>query len=81
MPFRYCCIGIQRHANTASLFETAESLGVSTLMADDINEMSFAWQTAFIDRFILNEKNGFYIFSAEFIMQFFVVVSNRIYKS
>lgn len=57
MPFRYCCIGIQRHANTASLFETAESLGVSTLTADDINEMSFAWQTAFIDRFILNEKS------------------------
>lgn len=54
-PFRYCCIGIQQHANTASLFECAQQLDVATLTADDINAMSFAWQTAFIDQFILNE--------------------------
>lgn len=55
--FNYCCIGIQQHANTQTLFDTAHELGVSILSADELNESSFAWQTAFIDQFILNHKS------------------------
>lgn len=54
--FNYCCIGIQQHANTGALYETAHDLGVSVLSADELNESSFAWQTAFIDQFMLNQK-------------------------
>ncbi|MCC5791506.1 MAG: formimidoylglutamase [Legionellaceae bacterium] len=56
-PFHYCCIGIQQHANPRSLWERALALDVATLSADDIFSTSFAWQTAFIDQFILNQDH------------------------
>ncbi|MDP1602930.1 MAG: formimidoylglutamase [Legionella sp.] len=54
LPFNYCCLGIQPHANTQSLFTTADNFKVSYLPAEQINKTSFAWQAAFIDEFILN---------------------------
>ncbi|QDP73160.1 formimidoylglutamase [Legionella israelensis] len=52
--FAYCCLGIQPQGNTHSLFEQAEQLNVSYLTAENINENSLAWQTAFLDNFMLN---------------------------
>jgi formiminoglutamase len=53
-PFTYCCLGIQPQANTAQLFQTAEALGVTFMTASEMHENTTAWQTAFIDEFILN---------------------------
>ncbi|MBA2709215.1 MAG: formimidoylglutamase [Tatlockia sp.] len=53
-PFNYCCLGIQKAANTRSLFDQAEELNVSYLTSEQINQESFAWQCAFLDNFILN---------------------------
>lgn len=36
IPFDYFCIGIQKHANTQSLFETAKRWNVNYLQADDL---------------------------------------------
>ncbi len=55
-PFDYCCLGIQPNANTAQLFQTAEQLGVSVMTASEIYDNTVAWQTAFIDDFILNHR-------------------------
>lgn len=55
-PFSYCCIGIQKEANSLSLFKTAQELDVSWLSADDINQESIAWQKAFLDEFLLKNK-------------------------
>lgn len=55
--FDYCCLGIQRIANTQSLFDCAEALKVSYLSTEEINEESFAWQTAFLDEFILRHDS------------------------
>lgn len=54
LPFAYCCLGIQAQGNTHSLFERAAQLNVPYLTAEDINENSLAWQTAFLDNFMLN---------------------------
>lgn len=54
LPFNYCCVGIQGPANTKSLFATAQQFNVQYLPAEQINSTSFAWQTAFLDEFILN---------------------------
>jgi formiminoglutamase len=54
LPFHYCCLGIQTHANTQSLFTAADTFKVHYLTTEQINRSSFAWQTAFIDEFILN---------------------------
>jgi formiminoglutamase len=53
--FDYCCIGIQALANTRSLYQTADELNVSSMSAEQINQQSFAWQTAFLDDFILRQ--------------------------
>lgn len=53
LPFDYCCLGIQPIANTKSLFERAHDWQISYLTAEQMNEESFAWQTAFLDEFIL----------------------------
>ncbi len=37
-PFDYTCIGIQRLGNSASLFEQAQKLNVTTLFADEFHE-------------------------------------------
>ncbi|WP_133131053.1 formimidoylglutamase [Legionella yabuuchiae] len=52
-PFEYCCLGIQRTANTNSLFERAHEWGVSYLTAEQLNQESLAWQMAFLDDFII----------------------------
>ena len=54
LPFHYCCLGIQTHANTQSLFTTADTFKVHYLTAEQINQSSLAWQMAFIDEFLLN---------------------------
>lgn len=53
LPFDYCCLGIQNIANTQSLFDCAKELKVSYLSTEQINQESFAWQTAFLDEFLL----------------------------
>ncbi len=37
LPFRYCCLGIQRSANTRALFERADALGVQYHLADALS--------------------------------------------
>ena len=54
--FGYCCLGIQNYANTESLFTTANKYKVSYLTAAQINQSSFAWQTAFLDDFIFKHE-------------------------
>lgn len=54
IPFDYCCIGIQKCGNTASLFERAKRLNVNYLAAEELYEKSVAWQIAFLDEFMLN---------------------------
>ena len=56
LPFHYCCLGIQTHANTQSLFTAADTFKVQYLTGEQINKSSFAWQVAFIDEFILNNE-------------------------
>lgn len=57
LAFNYCCLGIQPHANTPGLFAAAKSFNVSYLTAEQINKNRFAWQTTFIDEFLLNHAN------------------------
>ena len=40
-PFNYFCIGIQQSANTQSLFNRAEELGVHYIFANDLREATF----------------------------------------
>lgn len=56
LPFNYCCLGIQQLSNTQSLFSIANAYKVSYLTAAQINQNSFAWQTAFLDDFILSQE-------------------------
>ncbi len=53
LPFDYCCLGIQSVANTKSLFDCAHDYKVAYLTVEAIHEESFAWQTAFLDDFML----------------------------
>lgn len=53
-PFHYCCIGIQKFGNTPTLFAKAKELKVNYLTAEDVFLTSQAWQTAFIDDFLIN---------------------------
>jgi formiminoglutamase len=53
LPFDYCCLGIQSIANTQSLFDRAHDWNVNYLTAEQMNAESFAWQTAFLDEFML----------------------------
>lgn len=55
-PFDYCCLGIQPLANTESLFSLANKYKVSYLTAAQMSQNSFAWQTAFLDDFMLNHE-------------------------
>lgn len=51
-PFHYACIGIQPHANTRSLFESARALNVAWKSAEDLQRESLAGNIAFLDDFI-----------------------------
>lgn len=55
-PFSYCCVGIQKDANSLSLFQTAKDFDVCWLSADDVNQESIAWQKAFLDEFLLKNR-------------------------
>ncbi|GGI92959.1 formimidoylglutamase [Legionella impletisoli] len=55
-PFDYCCLGIQRAANTKSLFDRANEWNISYLTAEQINQESLAWQMAFLDDFIIRHE-------------------------
>lgn len=57
LPFDYCCLGIQSIANTTSLFHTAHDWQVSYLTAEQINQENIAWQTAFLDEFMLDHEH------------------------
>lgn len=52
IAFDYCCLGIQRQANTRSLFTTADMFKASYLTVEQINQESLAWQKSFLDKFI-----------------------------
>ena len=56
-PFDYYCIGIQQTANTADLFETAESLAVAYMSAEDIHQNSMAWQIALLEDFLSQQEH------------------------
>ena len=49
--FGYFCVGIQKTANTVSLFRMAEELGVDTVLAKDINDGDLAPVKQKIDAF------------------------------
>ena len=57
LPFDYCCVGIQPVANTNSLFERAHDWHINYITAEQIHEESFAWQTAFLDDFIVRHDS------------------------
>ncbi len=50
--FSYFCIGIQKSANTVSLFRMAEELGVETVLAKDINDGDLGPVKQKIDSFL-----------------------------
>lgn len=58
--FNYCCIGIQPHANTKSLFKTAEQLKTSYMTAEQINRYDLSAQLAFLDQF-LQDHDAIYL--------------------
>ncbi len=59
-PFNYCCLGIQKTANTQSLFNTAKELKVNYLKAETLYETSLAWQHAYLDEFF-NKQSHLYL--------------------
>jgi len=56
LPFNYCCLGIQPHANTQSLFTFANTFKVPYLTAEQINQNNIAQHLKFIDDFIAKQK-------------------------
>lgn len=54
--FDYCCVGIQRAANTQSLFQMAEELAVNYIFADDIHALPIDNFFADIDDFIQHQS-------------------------
>ncbi len=59
-PFDYTCIGIQTHANTQELFDTAKRHHVYTLLADDIYMQDPAHSVAMMDD-TLNRLDQIYL--------------------
>lgn len=51
-PFSYFCAGIQPHANSESLFITADRLNVTYLTTEQIQANNLAWQLSQLERFI-----------------------------
>ena len=50
--FSYFCVGTQKSANTVSLFRTAKELGVSTVLAKDIDDANLTPVRQKIDTFL-----------------------------
>lgn len=55
--FHYCCLGIQPHANTESLFTAADTFKVPYVTAEQINDWAFNRQTTFLDEFLINHDS------------------------
>jgi len=58
--FSYLALGIQTYANTRSLFNRAEVLGVKYVLAKDFVEQKYEDISAVIDAFV-NENNSIYL--------------------
>jgi len=56
-PFDYCCLGIQNHSNSRQLFDLADELNVNFMTATEMRDNTFAWQTAFLDEFMLHQNH------------------------
>lgn len=50
--FNYCCLGIQPHGNTPSLFDKAQLLGVEYLTAEQMSTSSLESQCSFLKNFL-----------------------------
>lgn len=50
--FNYLCLGVQKTANTKSLFKTAENLGVNYILEKNITEENYPETCKEIDKFI-----------------------------
>lgn len=59
-PFHYLCYGIQKFANTKTLFDTAKELNVQFVGAQKIHKTDGRWQQSYIDDFI-NQKRHIYL--------------------
>lgn len=70
-PFDYCCLGIQTEGNTESLWQTASALKVECLRARDIYTQNAAWQTAFLDTFLVNQKQIYLSFCLDVLAEAF----------
>jgi formiminoglutamase len=57
LPFDYCCLGIQSVANTPGLFQRANDWGIQYLTAEQLQYESLAWQTAFLDEFLMRHQH------------------------
>ncbi len=50
--FHYLALGIQRHSNARSLFETAESVGANYILNEDLTQWSFEKASQVIEDFL-----------------------------
>lgn len=57
ISFSYFCLGIQKHSNTVSLFNTAESLGVEYILAKDIASTDYYPMIEKLDDFIKDQDH------------------------
>ena len=55
-PFSYFCVGIQKTANTRSLFQTARELGVGYVLAGEIDQLNFDAVVLRLDEFISRQE-------------------------
>ena len=55
-PFSYCCVGIQKTANTRNLFQRARELGVEYILAGEIDKLNFDAVALRLDEFISRQE-------------------------
>lgn len=67
--FDYLCLGIQRSANTDQLFQTAESLAVNYIFANDIHQQHPAFFYQDIDDFIQMQEGIYLSFCMDVLAQ------------
>ena len=60
LDFSYFCVGIQKHANTVNLFDTADKLGVEYIFAKDMINMDSYAMIERLDDF-LQEQDHIYV--------------------
>ncbi len=58
--FSYFCLGIQKSANTISLFEKADELGVEYVLAKDINSFNLINILESLDKFIFEQDHIYF---------------------